>query len=347
MTPIAIAAGGMVTNVGFNAPASCAAIRAGIRNIGEANLYDPATAEPVPCARGELPQWWETTGKLAELVAPAILECLTHPDAPAPRDVPILLGVAGPDRPHRFEELDDRLLAAVERKLGLSRHPLSVVAGRGQVSAALAIRRARTLIQEDAVPGCIVACVDSFLRHNVVTAYAERRRVMTAANSNGFFPGEAGAAVLAVGHKRTSGPHLRVLGLGFGQEPGTIESTQPCRGEGMTQALRSAVTEAEIDFGAIAYRVTDLNGEHYKFKEASIAVMRLERRPHHQPFELWHPIEYVGEIGAAIGPIALTLALSAGARGYAPGRFALLHFSDDGGDRAAIVTEFRNGGGHA
>ena len=76
MTPIAIAAGGMVTNVGFNAPASCAAIRAGIRNIGEANLYDPATAEPVPCARVELPQWWETTGKLAELVAPRWLTAL-------------------------------------------------------------------------------------------------------------------------------------------------------------------------------------------------------------------------------------------------------------------------------
>src|SRR4029079_11657131 len=95
MTPIAIAAGGMVQNVGWNGPASCAAIRAGIRNIGEANLYDPATAEPVPCARVELPQWWETTGKLAELVAPAILECLTHPDAPAPRE----LGV--PDRARR------------------------------------------------------------------------------------------------------------------------------------------------------------------------------------------------------------------------------------------------------
>jgi 3-oxoacyl-[acyl-carrier-protein] synthase I len=340
MPSVAITAGGLVTALGFNTATSCAAIRSGVRNINEANLFDPATSVPVPCGRVNLPQWWESTEKLAELVAPAIHECLCQVDPADVRDVPILLGVAGPDRPHVFEGLDDRLLEWIEYRLKLPHHPLSVVAGRAQVSAALAIRRAAVLVEQKKVPACIVACVDSFLRQNVVAAFAERRRLMTPDNSNGFFPGEAGAAVLIAGLDQCKGSCLEVLGLGFGRESGTIESTVPCRGEGLTRAIREAVTEAGIDFGTIAFRVTDLNGEHYKFKEAMIAVARMEKRPHHEPFELWHPIEFVGEIGAAIGPAALALALTASAKGYAPGDVALFHFSNDDGERAAIVTRY-------
>src|SRR5262245_44049103 len=104
MASIAIVAGGLVSAVGFIAAQSCAAIRAGIRCVRETNLFDPATGEPIPAGKVELPQWWEGTEKLAELVAPAISECLESGAArEETQGIPIMLGVPGPDRPHRFE----------------------------------------------------------------------------------------------------------------------------------------------------------------------------------------------------------------------------------------------------
>jgi len=339
MSGVAITAGGLVTAVGFNATASCAAIRAGIRGVRETNLFDPGSGEPVPAGKVDLPQWSEGTEKLADLVAPAIGECLIAANE-EPERIPILLGVHGSDRPHGFAGLGEALLDEIEVRLGIERHPQSGVAPRGQVSAALALRRASTIIEKGIARACVVAGVDSLMRQRVVDAYAQRRRVVTADNSNGFFPGEAGSAVLVCATQSIAGPRLEVLGMGFSREPAGIDSTDACRGEGLTHAIRDAVGAAGVDFGSLAFRVTDLNGEHYKFKEATFAVTRMEKRPHHEPFEVWHPIEYIGEVGAAIGPVALTVALTAGRRGYAPGEFVLFHFSSDDGERAAIVGRY-------
>ena len=348
MTAVAITAGGLVTAVGFNAAASCAAIRAGIRGVRSTNLFDAVTGEPIPAGKVDLPQWWEGLEKLAELVAPAISECLgALRNTDEAGQIPILLGVPGTDRPHRFAGLEDRLLGEIEYRLGLPHHPLSRVGAHGQVSATRAIHYATTLITKRSASACVVAGVDSLLRQNVVNVYAERRRVMTSDNSNGFFPGEAGSAVLVSEFGHMAGPQLEVLGIGFGREAATIETEEPCRAEGLTRAIKEAVAAAGIEFDTVAFRVNDLNGEHYKFKEATIAVARMEKRPQHTPFDIWHPIEFVGEIGAAVGPAALTVTLTAGAKGYAPGDVALLHFSNDDGERAAIVTRYSHAGGSA
>ncbi|NJK32787.1 MAG: hypothetical protein HC927_10465 [Deltaproteobacteria bacterium] len=58
---------------------------------------------------------------------------------------------------------------------------------------------------------------------------------------------------------------------------------------------------------------------------------------------LWHPSEYLGEIGAAIVPCLLGLAHAAGRRGWAPGPTALVHVADEGGDRAAAIVRLSPG----
>jgi 3-oxoacyl-[acyl-carrier-protein] synthase-1 len=67
--------------------------------------------------------------------------------------------------------------------------------------------------------------------------------------------------------------------------------------------------------------------------------MRLERRntPADPPFQIWHPIEYLGEIGTAIGPCLLGLGLAAARSGYAPGPLALMSVGEEDGRRAAFV----------
>lgn len=342
ITLVSIIASGLVTAVGFNAPASLAAIRAGISGAKQSNLYDRESGEYITAAKVFLPHWWEGLGKLADLVAPAIHECLSA--APNPREeIPILLGVAAPDRPHRFEGLDDQLLDEVEYRLGLIHHPASAVINRGRVSGIVGIQLALQLIKENRAPFCIVAAVDSFLQQQVVEVYLDRRRILTSDNSNGFIPGEAGSAVLVARTESRSGPSLEILGIGFGKEHATIESETPFRAEGLEKAIRHALAEARMDIYDVTYRITDLNGEHYKFKEAAFALMRFEHEPIKKEFQLWHPIECIGDPGAAIGPCVLSCALHAGQKGYGRGEVVLCHFGNDDGERAAVVTRYARG----
>jgi 3-oxoacyl-[acyl-carrier-protein] synthase-1 len=333
MTRIAIKAAGLVTPVGLNAASTCAAIRAGIRNVNVANLWDPEAGEYIAAGKVPLPQWWEGPGKFPELIAPAILECLEAARVPADA-VALLLGVAPQSRPLRSPDLDGWIVPAVEEKLGLRFHATSRVIARGGVSGVVGLALAAELLENAQVSYCIVAGVDSFLQQRVVLAYMTNRRVLTPRNSNGFSPGEAGTAVL-VG-RSASGGDLQVLGTGIAIEKAVIESDEPVRGEGLASAIKQSLTAANTQMAATSYRLTDLNGEHYKFKEAALAFNRLLReRVERHP--LWHPIEYVGEVGAAIGPLVFAVALDANRKGYAPGPITLCHFSDDGGERAAAV----------
>ena len=87
----------------------------------------------------------------------------------------------------------------------------------------------------------------------------------------------------------------------------------------------------------MAFRITDLSGEHYKFKEALFVLTRLDREPRSQILDLWHPIEYLGEVGAAILPCLLAWTMHARDHKYAPGRLALCHVGNDNGQRAAMI----------
>lgn len=342
---LSITASGMVTAVGFNSPASLAAMRAGISGIDEVNLWDYEAGEYLSGGKVALPQWWEGLEKLADLVAPAIHECLIAA-GPTPADqIPVLLGVAATDRPMRNDQLDKQILDEISHRLETPLHPASVVIPQGQVSAVVALNVSQRLIAEQDVSHCIVAGVDSFLHQKVVEVYMDRRRLLMASNSNGFLPGEAGTAVLVQPDRSSKSGQLHILGMGMARESSTIDSEDPLHGDGMTKAVGNALAESGLTIFDVSYRITDINGEHYKFKEALLAAMRFEHgQSRRKLFDLWHPIEYLGEVGTAIGPCVLSVALHAGQHEYAPGDVVLCHFGNDDGERAAIIAKFEFGG---
>jgi 3-oxoacyl-[acyl-carrier-protein] synthase-1 len=345
MIPLAIKAAGMVTAVGFNAASSCAAMRAGISGVKQTNLWDAESGEYISAAKVPLPHWWEGLGKLAELAAPAIHECLVAA-APVPASqIALFLGIAGADRPHRLKGLEDELLDEIEFRLDVRFHRESKIIPRSQVSAVVGIQEAARLIDKGLVRFCIVAGVDSFLQQNVVEAYMQERRVLTPKNSNGFIPGEAGCAVLVGTADGAIEGELRVLGCGLAWEEATVTSGKPLRGDGLAEAMGTAFSEAGITIFEVNYRITDLDGEHYKFKEATIAPTRFHKKRKEGLFDLWHPIEYLGEVGAAIGSCVMGLALYADRKHYAPGPVVLCHFGSDDGERSVMVASFEPWGG--
>lgn len=341
MQPISIKACGMVTSVGFNAPSSLAAIRAGIRGVKQTNLWDPETGTYLCAGRVPLPQWWVGLGKLADLATPAILECLQAAKPIQPQEIPVLLCVASADRPFRFPELDTQILPEIEHRLGFRLYSASRVIPHDHVSIVLALREAAELIANKQAPCVIVAAVDSLLVHDLNDYYLDKRRLLTPNNSNGFSLGEAGSAILVATPGSSSSGELQILSMSTGRENATIESEEPLRGEGLTQVIREVLHDSGLTMQDIFYRITDINGEHYKFKEMALAIGRFARKPTPELFDLWHPIECIGDVGAAIGPIVLGVALHAGQKGYSKGSTVLCTFGNDNGERAALVVNYQ------
>jgi uncharacterized protein (TIGR02270 family) len=149
---------------------------------------------------------------------------------------------------------------------------------------------ARKLIS-DGAPEVIIAGVDSFLVAETLRALSAQDRLLTESNSNGFIAGEAGAAVLLSGAKQG----LRLRGIGFGAEQATIDAGKPMRADGMVNAMRDSLEEAGLTYEDISYRIADLSGEQYYFREAALAQTRLWRGKR-DPEEVWHPGDGMGEV---------------------------------------------------
>ena len=335
---LAILSTGLVTPVGLDAPASCAAIRAKLSNPCDTRFIDDdgeyLIGHAVP-----LDAPWRGPALLTQMACMAIEECL----APLPRDtwaqVPLLLCLPEPQRPGRLAELGDQVFQGIQQQLALDFDARSGLIARGRVGLAVALLAARGLIHELGLPHVLVAGTDSLLDWPQLRHYLRTDRLLTPSNSNGFIPGEAAGAVLLgpVDPKAT----LHVTGLGFGMEPAHVMSDEPLRGNGLAQAVRMALAEAGTTMGEMDYRITDLSGEHYYFKEAALALA-LTLKTRKEAFDLWHPAECLGEAGAAAGLCMMAVADAAARKGYACGPNALLHLANDEGQRAALILQARH-----
>ncbi|AGU47746.1 thiolase-like domain-containing protein [Variovorax paradoxus B4] len=333
--PIAIRRTGLVTSVGLSAPASCAAIRAKLTNPVETRFID-AEGERIMAHEVALEKPWRGRAKLARMAALAARECLADVAPDLWDEIPLLLCVAERERPGRLAGLDDLLFTDLQDLLGARFSADSLVVAHGRVGALVAFSRAQRLIGSDGVANVLVVAADSLLSWPTLSAYERGYRLLTAGNSNGFIPGE-GAGALLLG--RPGGDGLLCTGIGFGMEKAHIDSDEPLRADGLSAAIEAALAQARCAMHEIDYRITDLSGEQYYFKEATLALARTLRQ-RKESFDLWHPAECIGEAGAVAGVAALAVAQAACRGGYAPGPDVLVHMANDAGQRAAAVMRF-------
>lgn len=350
MGALAIHRVGLVTGVGLSAPAACAAMRCGLTSFVETRFM--FAGEWLFGCPAPLAEPWRGREKLLQMATLAIRECLHDAPRVPVRQVPLLVCLAEEDRPGRLAGLDASFLADLQARLGFTWHPASAAIAGGRVGGVQALARARELLA-GGCPLCLVAGVDSLLVGATLTAYDARRRLLTADNSDGFIPGEAAGALLvgpdedlealAPAGSAAGTPaalaapgRLLVAGIGFGREPAPIESGEPLRAEGLTQAIRAALADGGLGYERLDYRLGDMGGAQYQFKEAALAMSRTlrVRKP---TFDLWHPADSVGEVGAAAVPVGLALAEAAARKGFAPGSGTLYHCGNDDGARAALT----------
>jgi 3-oxoacyl-[acyl-carrier-protein] synthase-1 len=330
---------GMVTAVGLDAPSSCAAMRARLDGFQETRFLgidsNWLVGAPVP-----LPRNWIGQKRMVRLAAGAVMDALAAaPGAEA--DLALILCLAEdtrPGRPVTDPEIFLRDLAAI---VGLPARTRTQLIAYGRPSGFAALERANKLLADGAAGHVLILGVDSYLTVASVIHYLAARRLLGPDNANGFIPGEAAAAVL-VG----STGALRLAGLGLAREPAFIYNGRgedgthlPLRGDGMTTAYKAALDAANVDLAHIEYRIGDLVGEQYFFKQSTLASLRLERgRTAFQDF--WSPGENLGNVGAAVVPVMIGMALAAAVKGYAPGSPVLIEASgDDGACGAAVLHD--------
>jgi 3-oxoacyl-[acyl-carrier-protein] synthase I len=334
MHAVAILRAGMVTPVGLTAPASCAAMRGAIDAFSETRfMFDGAwlIGAEVPFTEG-----FRGREKLLQMVVPAIRECLGNLEASALRRVPLLLCLPEADRPGRLPGLDESMLPEIEGRLQVKFGPQSAILPEGRMGGVKAIERAGQLVAAGA-PACVVAGVDTLLVGPTLDSHHRAGRLLTEDNSNGFIPGEAAAAVL-VGPPEAHAHRIICRGVGYGTEPAPVMSEEPLRADGLRAAILDAFRDASMTWADIDYRITDANGEQYWFKEAALAMART-MRVRKAEVAFWHPADCIGDIGAAIVPCVLGVALAAETKCYAPGPGVLCHFSRDGSERGALALQ--------
>lgn len=339
---IAVIGSGMMTGVGIDSPSSCAAIRVKLNNFVETDFFHDGD-EHVVGSIVQIPDLSGGRNKLLEMIVSPIRECLDLLPNSDPGQIALLVCVSEADRPGVVKKLDESFLKDIQTKLSLEFSKKSQIITQGRVSGVIAVKRAAALMDQGLCQFCIVAGVDTYLTVGTISSFESKSRLLSEENSDGFIPGEAGSAVLLVPVTKDLTRAMVIQGIGIGKESISIESEEPLRADGLVEAIEQALDEAGMEMADLDYRINDSNGESYVFKEASLALTRtLKKRK--KKFEVWHPTECIGEIGAAIVPCTLGIALTASRKNYAPGRRLVCHYGNDDGTRAAIIMEYYDKG---
>ena len=332
--PLAITGVGMVTGVGLNAPATCAAIRCAIDNFQDTRFMDDGGEWLMGC-EVPLEQPWRGKTKLLKMAAMAIRECLQGNPQLNPQVTPMLLFLSEHERKGRVIDDDNQFFLDLQEELQLQFHEKSRIIAHGHAAVGVAMKHARRLIQEFGCNHVLIAATDSLLVGATLAHFEEHERLLTSNHSNGFIPGEAGAALLVEpfsGQKN----QLVCTGLGFGVEKAHVYSEEPLRADGLTAAIKEALDDAGHGESLLEFKITDISGEHYYFKEAALAFGRLDRTKRKE-FDIWHPADCVGEVGSVLGLIMIGVLKAACEKAYSKGNHILAHLSDDDGKRSSMI----------
>jgi 3-oxoacyl-[acyl-carrier-protein] synthase-1 len=337
--PLTIVGSGMVTGVGLNGLASCAAIRCGINNFQETRFMDSA-GEWIVGSEVPLEEPWRGPEKLGRMLAAVVAESFESDQSLVPEETPIIACFAERERPGRLDNLNQRVIDAALRQLDFEIHEASMTVSQGRVGGVVALREAQRIIYNEGADAVIIAGVDSYLTADTLRGYMDKRRLLTADNSNGFIAGEGASAIIVRKPRPSKEPQLVLTGIGFGVEEATIESEEPLRADGLVAAIKNALADANVDLGLLDYRITDVSGEQYGFKEASLAITRILRTLKDE-FDIWHAADCVGEVGSAAGPTAFNVAWHACENDYTKGPNILVHFGNDDGKRGAAILTYQ------
>ena len=232
--------------------------------------------------------------------------------------MPLLLCVAEQRAPGRIDGLDDELLLEIQQELGRRFAPQSASLPHGRVGVAVALAQARNADRR----GQAAARADRGHRQPAHagprSAHYERDdRLLTAQQLQRLHAWRRRAAPCSsapAGSGRRTGLHRHRLRHREGAH--RFRRAVACRRP--TQAIKAALADAGCEMHDLDFRITDISGEQYYFKEAALALVA-HAAPAQGGVRHLAPGRMHGEAGARLASRSSPLADAACRKGYTPG----------------------------
>ena len=335
---------GARTAVGTTAESSAAAVRANISMFGEHPfMIDKAGSRMIVARDAFLSEDIFGVDRFVQLGLSAARQALVslRGRTERPRSAGLLIGLP-PDRPGLPKGLPEHLTDAFRTAFrSLLHFGVAEFISTGHSGGLMAIEEACKRVGSGAMDACLVGGIDSYLEPETLEWIDGADRLHSRSNSFGFIPGEGAGfcfictteSLRRLGLKQAG----KVLSVATAREMKLINTGAVCLGEGLTSAIRG-VLDALPSSSKIDHMICDLNGEPYRADELGYTLVRTsDRFTNANDFQT--PAECWGDVGAASGPLFVTLALVAGAKGYAKGPHTLAWTSSDAGERSAILFQ--------
>lgn len=341
---------GMVTPVGLLARTSAAAIRAGISRVKGSpprdkhfkpqvmGLVDEAYLPPLkPAVQATSAKLPVRNGRMLRLAALALQEALADWSGAPPA-----LLLALPEVPRTGQDPVDaeflrHLAAQSEARFDLQQ---GRVFRNGRAGGLMALQHALDLLDRGRAAVVCVGGVDTYMDLRLLAELDAENRLVGTGSGDGFIPGEGAAFLLLAGpgvaRARSWAPLARLLGAGEGAEKGHLYSKAPHLGDGLADAFHTLFSSLPVGTPRVSCVYAGLNGEHLWAKDWGVAYLRNASRfePH---FRVEHPVEFLGDPGAALGPLMVGLAAIGLQRGYRQGP-CLVWCASDREERAAALV---------
>ncbi len=336
---------GVISAVGGTAITTAAAVRADISQYQESPDHNkrlrPMKMALVPDAA--LPPLNEQLVLTEELTArqsrmlrmadPALKEALKS--YPLHEPIPLLL--AGPETlPHCPVPLQEHFLDDIMLQTGANIHRKnSRLLPTGRAGGLQAIKWVFEYFETTGKDYVLIGGVDSCLDRYLLGFLDSEDRILAEGVRDGFAPGEAAGFLLLASERVRSSlplPHIGIYRPGIGSEPGHRYSHAPYRGDGLADAFRNAIDHAPGVRIKSVY--ASFNGESYGAKEFGVASTR-NSHALEPKIEIEHPGDCFGDIGAAFGPVLISLIHYGFHRGFL-NKPCLAYAASDGDLRGAV-----------
>lgn len=326
---IYIVGAGAQTPVGRSVLAAAAAVNCGISAYAEHPFMIDKHGEPMVVAMAE---WLDAMLGLEERIAALAVDAAQEALAPleaqstaAQQHMRVHMALSSENLPESGQRhaVLDRFSAGMG--LGSLGQRIDLVA-EGHAGGLLALENAVRQLRHGDAQLCLVGGADSWLDPERLEAIDFAGRMHSVNYSWGFTPGEgAGFCLIATGamaRRIGLNPLAELLAVATAQETKLMGTKTVCIGEGLTAAFRDVLKAGQASAQRVAHCYCDFNGETYRADEYGFTICRT-RDGFEDPGSFTAAAECWGDVGAASGPLALTLPIAAWSRGFAKGPVTL------------------------
>lgn len=327
---------GARTPVGLSAPASAAAIRAGISRLREFSFTTMRGEPLILGADARLKDALQGPSRMVELATFVVVQALADLEPSAIPECQMWLAV-----PEGRPGFDDHAAAAVARaSVDAARQRgfrcQATIGGRGHAGVMQCVQR--ILTAGDAERLHVVVGVDSYCDDECIVWLEQARRLAQDGVRGGFTPGEAAGCLLLgrrpLGARLKRRPLATISGVGVHQETQLRDSEAGSFGLAASKAVLDAAAGLSLPDQAADAVYCDINGERYRSEEWGLFATRAHAALRSLQYQTF--CGSIGDVGAAFGAIASIVAAQSFARGDAHGPRALVMAGSDSGARGAM-----------